>query len=797
LFQPLQNPWAEHIINSVTRPDGRPFFVNLPELVRVAENKISRPLYAAVVRILARTDSRSRQYEIARELAGSLRVFSNPQGNALVPLDNEDYPFEEHIIDVLRRQSRRSGMILNSEELVNFVHLPSSAVRSLALARDTGRTKSAPDIVQHSGVLIGHNEHNGETIPVFLNTDHRVRHTHIIGSSGTGKSSLLLNLIRQDIENGEGVAVLEPHGDLIDQILTIIPPERIDDVVLVNPSDVEFPIGFNILQAHSEEEKNLLASDLVSVFRRLSTSWGDQMDIVLQNAILVFLESSRGGTLADMRRFLLATPFRAEFLKTVTDPELIYYWLKVFPQLGGGKSIGSILTRLQDFFSRKPLRNMVSQRENKLDFADIMDSGKIFLAKLSEGLCGAENSYLLGTLLISKFQQTAMARQAQAVAVRKDFWVYVDEFDHFISPSMAEILKGARKYRMGLTLAHQELHQLQADPKVASAVLTHPCTRIVFRVGDDDAKKLAEGFTAFDAQSLKTLEKYYAIARVERNDFDFNLELRKPELETISDAQAIIAASRAKYATPRAIVEAALLANIQGEVKEASPKVKKPTATLEQFSEIIALPPTIESTSPVVPEVTTTKAELPAIKREPLRDLGRGGARHKTIQQRLKTEAQKFGFQAEVEKQLAPGSNDAADLLLWRGQIEIAVEISITTGVDHEFENVKKCLASGIGRVAVVATGRKHLEAIAAAVQGGLGSEAAAKVTYHTPDEFLAELQKLAKDVEEPPAAEPMARTGKVLGFEITRNFPKQSPEEQKLNQRAIHEVTLRALKPE
>jgi len=355
LFQPVQHPWAESIVNSVTHADGKTFFVNSPELAGAAENKVASPLYAAVVRIMGRTASRERLYEIARDLAGSLRVFGNPQGNALIPLHNEDYPFEEHLADVIARQSRRSGMILNSDELVGFVHLPSSAVRSAALLRDTGRTKAAPAIVREPpGVVIGDNEHNGETVPVFLTADQRVRHTHIIGSSGCGKSSLLLNLIRQDIENGDGVAILDPHGDLIDQILTLIPADRIDDVVLVNPSDVDFPIGFNILQAHSEEEKNLLASDLVSVFRRLSTSWGDQMDTVLQNAILVFLESSRGGTLADLRRFLLEPPFRAEFLQTVQDPELIYYWQKVFPQLGGGKSIGSILTRLQDFFSRNP-----------------------------------------------------------------------------------------------------------------------------------------------------------------------------------------------------------------------------------------------------------------------------------------------------------------------------------------------------------------------------------------------------------------------------------------------------------
>jgi hypothetical protein len=489
---------------------------------------------------------------------------------------------------------------------------------------------------------------------------------------------------------------------------------------------------------------------------------------------------------------------------------LLYYWQKVFPQLGGGKSIGSILTRLQDFFSRKPLRNMVSQRDNKLDFANIMDSGKIFLAKLSEGLCGAENSYLLGTLLVSKFQQLAMARQSQEIALRKQFWLYIDEFDHFISPSMAEILKGARKYRLGLTLAHQELHQLQSDSKVASAVMTHPCTRIVFRVGDDDAKKLGEGFAFFDDKSLKTLEKFHAIARVERNDFDFNLALREPELPEENDAKLrmaeVIVASRAKYATPRAEVEAALLANLRSEVK----KVAVPPSIIESQMTIVAETPHVVELSKAaeIPKIEMpavaqdgvrpqglTGSEKESVKPKEPKDLGRGGARHKSIQHRLKTEAQMLGFHAEVEKQLAPSSNDAADLVLRQGHLEIAVEIAITTSIDHEFENVQKCVRVGFKRVAVIATGRKRLEDIAAAVQGGLGAEAAARVTYHTPDEFLTELQKLAKTAEAPPASEPMARTSKVLGFEITRNFPKQSPEEQRLNQQAIHEITLKAMK--
>jgi len=555
----------------------------------------------------------------------------------------------------------------------------------------------------------------------------------------------------------------------------------------------------------------------------LATSWGDQMDTVLQNAILVILESSRGGTLADLRRFLLEPVFRTEFLSTVQDPELIYYWEKVFPQLGGGKSIGSVLTRLQDFFSQKPLRNMVSQRENRLKFTDIMDGGKIFLAKLSEGLCGEENSYLLGTLLVSKFQQLAMGRQAQKQDVRRDFWLYIDEFQHFITPSMAKILTGARKYRLGLTLAHQELHQLQSDPKVASAVMTQPCTRIVLRVGDDDAKKLGDGFESFDARSLTRLEKFHAIARVEQNDFDFHLALRKPEPPE-GDAErtaAIIAASRAKYATPRAEVEAVLLANLRPEVRKTkppeppdpteppsggrqpTPKPVSPTSIpVEPVLTVSSAAPEAPASLPAMPKSheppkatdipKTTDGESEAVA-EP-KELGRGLTLHKSIQKRLRDGAQKYGFKADIEKQLAKESNKAADLVLRQGELAIAVEIAISRNINHEFENVEKCLAAGFTRVAVVANGRKLLDDIAAAVLGGLGPEAASKASYHTPDEFLVELQKLAQTAEAIPPEKPVARTEKVLGFKVTRNFPKLSPEEQRLSQQSVHEVAQKAI---
>ena len=342
-------------------------------------------------------------------------VWPNREATNLFPLRNDNYPSVDHAQDVVRRQSRRSGMILNRQELLALVHLPSPAVKSVKLVRDKGDSKAAPSVVRSDrGILLGHNLHAGQAAEVRLSQEQRVRHMHIIGASGTGKSTLLYNLIRQDIVNGEGLAVLDPHGDLIEQILGVIPSHRIEDVVLLDLSDEEYSIGFNILSAHSELEKTLLSSDLASVFKRLSSSWGDQMHSVLTNAILAFLESSQGGTLPDMRRFLLETSFREKFLQTVSDPEVVYYWRRAFPQLGGNKSIGPLMTRLEMFLGQKPIRYMVSQSVNRLDFADIMDSGKIFLAKLPQGQIGKENAYLFGSLLMSKFQQQAMSRQSQA-----------------------------------------------------------------------------------------------------------------------------------------------------------------------------------------------------------------------------------------------------------------------------------------------------------------------------------------------------------------------------------------------
>jgi hypothetical protein len=803
LFQPTQEPWGESIVRSVTHADGKPFFVNSPELTSAAENKTARPLFAAVVRILVCANERESMLQLARDLAGSLRVFAHPNGNELIPLTNDDYPFENHIEDVLLRQSRRSGMILNSDEMTGFVHLPSSAVRSPAFQRQTAKTKAAPLIARHAnGLLFGNNEHDGETVEVRLSPEQRTHHCHIVGASGTGKSTLLFNLIKNDIENGEGIAVLDPHGDLIDRICGIIPPSRINDVVLVDPSDEQFSVGFNILSAHSDLEKNLLASDLVAVFQRLSTSWGDQMNSVLQNAILAFLESDRPGTLADLQQFLIDKTFRNDFLKSVRDSYVLDYWQKSFPLLSGNKSIGSILTRLDTFLAKKPIRYMVSQPKNRLDFAHIMDSGKIFLAKLPEGLLGRENSHLLGALLLSKFQQTAMSRQAQQIAARRDFWLYIDEFANFITPSMAEILSGARKYRIGLTLAHHELHQLQRNPEVASAVVSHPYTRVVFRVGDDDAKKLGEGFSFFEAKDLRNLEAGQAVCRVERSDFDFNLSVPLPiesdKNEAAARRQKVITISREKYGTARAGVETVLAKSRTTPPDNEPPPTSPPSRPVEPkpLPSPAPAPVAAEPASPAI--VKAPQVELPPLLSEILKAApvptveiheppreqgqGRGGPEHQAIQKHIKEEAEKLGFRSTIEKPVLEGQA-SIDVWLERDGFIIACEVSFTNTEDNESSKIVRCLKAGIPKFAMICTDEKKLRKIAAAISGNIEAELAAKVGYFQPNQFIEYLKSLP--VESPKKSETICR-----GYKVKHSHSSGSAEEQK----AKEEAAIRAI---
>ncbi len=821
LFEPVRHAWAESALLAVTDGEGGPFFVNRPELAKEASQKFSSPLFSVVLRMAASADDSDRAWRIIAEMASGFSSFAKRGGNNFVPLANTDYATADHEEDMIRRQTRRSGMLLNLEELAAFVQFPSSSIHTPKLKQETGRTRAISQPTRDGSIVLGDNIHAGVVRPVSLSLEQRVRHTHIIGASGTGKSTLLCNLIRQDIENGEGVAVLDPHGDLIERVLSIIPEHRLKDVVLVDPSDEQYSVGFNILNAHSDFEKTLLASDLVSVFQRLSTSWGDQMGSVLNNAILAFLESSEGGTLADLRRFLLDVGFRKQFLKTVQDPDIVYYWEKGFPQLGGNKSIGPVLTRLESFLAPKPIRYMVSQRENKLDFADITDSGKIFLAKLSQGQIGRENAYLLGSFIVSKFQQTAMARQRMRAEERRPFWLYIDEFHHFITPSMAEILSGARKYRMGLTLAHQELTQLRREPEVASAVLSNACTRIVFRVADGEAKSLESGFAHFTARELQNLEVGEAICRIERSDGDFNLTV--PHFEDEDEATAtdtrerVIALSRARYSTPRGEIEAAARigaeppATIEPTVREPKPII---TVAEPSPAPAPAAAPTSLMTDELRLELAAIKEQLqkvalaeekpqpaepnlqakPSVKAEPrVVELGRGGDDHRLIQQRLKAAAEGLGYRAVIEKSVLDGRG-SVDVSMERDGFSLACEITVTTSLEHELGNLKKCLEAGFTLVAAVSNDGTRLDELARLVTAKFAPNERERIRFLTPDEVVVLLQseglKLAANAAPPKSSETIRR-----GYKVRRSYVTQSNEDAKANEQNAMKALAEALK--
>lgn len=737
LFEPVRHPWARGILDTVIC-GGDPFFAEGDTLARAAREKVSMPLFGVVVRLAATARSERRLDELLRNLLAPFHVAAASGGNELEPVLEEDAEHLE-LSALTERRSRRFGMILNLEELSQLIHFPSPALRPQLVEREI-RSRAVPaELLAPAGLALGSVRHRGEEQTVRLAVAHRVRHTHLIGASGTGKSTLLLNLIRQDMENGEGLALLDPHGDLVDAVLASVPKHRVKDVILLDPSDEEYPIGFNILSAHSELEKTLLASDLCSIFRRFSTSWGDQMTAVLSNAILAFLENSRGGTLADLRRFLVDKSFRKEFLKTVQDPEVVYFWERDHSFLSG-RPEGSVVTRLNSFLRPKPIRYMVSQQENKLDLASLMDEGKILLARIPQGLIGEENAHLLGSLLVSKIHQLVMGRQARSAESRRPFWLYIDEFHHFMTASMGAILSGARKYNLGLTLAHQDLRQLEGrDRDVASAVLSNAFTRVVFRVGDHDARSLEEGFGHYGREDLQNLGTGRAICRVGGGERDFCIEvpwLNIPSgAEAVRIAEEVKAHSRARYARTRTELEEKLPG--RGRNSEVPNNPELPGAEIVRAES--------EIPSEGAQETELESSCIAALSEVDSRIPGRGGTQHKALQQFVKQIAEGFGWRATIEKPVLAGRRHV-DVALERGDLKIAVETSITTPVDKELTNLRKCLEAGFNSVIILCPNFERCLRMRKAIMNELSKNEAARIVCAEPGAISELLGPYATD---------------------------------------------------
>jgi DNA helicase HerA-like ATPase len=766
LFQAAIAPWVDSMIRAVTDGNGDSFFADAPEMVSLTKDKLKDPLFAVVARIAGQFASEERALQIFKSLAGCFSVFIDPQSNEFIPLKNDDYDDEEHIRDVILRRSHRGGMLLNGSELISLVHFPSASVVAQKLHSLKQKSMKVPVVATQNEFILGENIHNGIKTIVSLNQEQRLRHMHIVGATGTGKSTLLLNLITQDIQKGIGVAVLDPHGDLIESVLDRIPKNRHDDVVLFDPGNEEYTVGFNILDAKSEVEKNVLASDLVEIFRRFSTSWGDQMSVVLGNAISAFLESEEKGSLIELRKFLIEREYRTAFLRKVHDEHVTYFWEKEFPLLRGA-ALSSILTRLDFFLRPKLIRNIVGQQEG-IDLENIVNHKKILLIKLSQGIIGDENAYLLGSLLVSKLHQVIMQRQLQSSTERKPFYLYIDEFQNFITPSMKSILSGARKYSLGLILAHQDLHQLwETDTALANSVITNAGIRICFRIGDFDAQKLQGGFTHFDTSDLQNLSVGEAVVRIERSDHDFNI---RTFLLSVIDAQVrqenrrkIIELSRKKYGN--------VVTDIKKEsIEEASPTSSKPPIKKETLNNEVTV--TSHKDLPIVSSQNIEKKDI---------------SYHRYLQTLIKRMAEQRGFKAIIEESILDGKG-RVDVGLERGNEKIACEISVTTGDEHELQNIEKCFRAGYQKILICTPEKKRIDSLKKLISEKLEPTQSDNIFLMLPDELYLFFEKQIQE-------EPRQSSEKIIkGYRVKIEYNDLSDAEKERKREVVGGVIARSL---
>jgi hypothetical protein len=777
LFQRTGNGWPKTIRDALIDDSGEEIFLNEPQFITLAKEKTESPIVAAVLRIAVNARTAERVRTLVRGALSYVTQFERGGGNAFIPLENDGHDDDDHERALLRRESFRTGMLLSVDELAQLVHVPDRSVRDAALLRQAKRTKAAPGIAHGHELVLGANVHRGVEEFASVPSDARLAHMHVVGASGTGKSTLLINLISQDIAAGHGVLVLDPHGDLIDDLLARIPDERAEDVCLFNPADPDYAVGFNPFSAESEVEKNLIASDIVSVFRRLATSWGDAMTTVLANAALALLEHPKGGTLVELRRFLVDDAFRRSYLSAIPDPHVRFFWEKEYAVIGS-RSLGPILTRLDQFLRPKLLRQVLGQQGGKLDMGQVVSERRILLAKLSQGEIGTENAHLLGSLLITKVHQVALGRQRFPQSARHPFYCYVDECQHFVTESMASLLSEARKYGVGFTLAHQSLAQLAGSPGVEGALLGNAFTRIAFRSSDDDAKKLAEGCSFFEANDLRSLARGEAIVRLGSSAHDFNLHVFPNAVVAANDADDARARIRALSNASFACARADLIDVLPAPTQEAPPV----TAAHVGIGSVVTPPQAAATALPEPP----SEAPLPiprtkrVVEAAELPMPGRGGKEHKYLQHLIKRLAEERGFRASIEDAAAEGR---ADVLLRRDALIVGCEISITTNAAHELENIRKCLSAGCTRVLFIAPEKKQRDRVRALVGKEMPGQ---PVSVIGPEEIVTELDSFG--------AVAQTTESVVRGYKVKVTRQQLSPEDETLRRKAVAGVIARTL---
>lgn len=496
----------------------------------VIQEKIDKQGFATEIRLLTKAADPLQSRELLFALGGAFSVFDNGNGNSLRV--NRPLPPLRPLLFNLIKERRlslfRAWEYLNTSELASIYHLPNttvSGIRNLAWGRtflgeppeNLPIAVGASEAQKKEINFFGKTEFKNKQVTFGIKRPDRRRHMYIIGKTGVGKSTLIANMAINDMRNNEGVAIIDPHGDLSNILLDYIPSHRLNDVVYLDPSDIEYPFHFNPLEIKgTPESKELIASGIVAIFYKLyAHSWGPRLEYILRNTILTLLDYPNS-TLVDVSPLLTNESFRQKVLDKLQDDILKRFWVDEFanmhPRLKS-EAIAPILNKIGQFVTSPLIRQIIGSYKSTVDLQDIMDKGKVLILNLSQGKLGEDNAALLGAMFITKMQLAAMHRVYQEEEKRKDFYLYVDEFQNFATTSFIKILSEARKYRLNLILVNQYIGQIHED--VQKAIFGNAGTLMCFPIGAQDAKHLVTEFAGvYKDVELVSLSNYQMIIKL-------------------------------------------------------------------------------------------------------------------------------------------------------------------------------------------------------------------------------------------------------------------------------------------
>lgn len=497
-------------------PEKASYKTDAKELEAI-ENKIQKAGFETTVRIVVSAQS---QDAANAHLANIRNAFSQYNGmNSFKK--NKNYIKGWFMNDFIYRYFPVWGQtsVFSVEELATLFHFPNKSIVTPGIHWLNSKRAPAPSELPTTGLYLGKSTFRGLSRPVYIEKDDRRRHMYIIGKTGTGKTEFLKSMIMQDINAGEGLAVIDPHGDLIEDILRLMPAKRAEDVILFDPSDTERPMGFNMLEAQTEQQKHFVVNSIIGLMYKLfdpnkTGIIGPRFEHAIRNAMLTVMYE-KGSTFIEVVRVLTDQAFVQELLPKVEDPIIRRYWTDQIAQTSDfhkSEVLDYIVSKFGRFVTNKMIRNIIGQSDSAFNFRTVMDNQKILLINLSKGKIGEENSNFLGLVLVPKILVAAMSRQDMPQDQRKDFFLYVDEFQNFATPDFAQILSEARKYRLNLVVANQFIGQM--DEEIKNAIFGNVGTIASFRVGVTDANYLQHEFQpTFNENDLINIDRFNAYMR--------------------------------------------------------------------------------------------------------------------------------------------------------------------------------------------------------------------------------------------------------------------------------------------